>query len=118
MRSALALLLSFTMCLPTFGRGPSITTEQIRQRVSKMQPGTKVTVYLLNKEKVKGVLTGTNETAMEVVGIKGAPGAKRTIPFDQIRDVSTPLPKWGVITLTVVAVVGILIVVGFTIPDN
>ncbi|MGD0577314.1 MAG: hypothetical protein ABSC08_00145 [Bryobacteraceae bacterium] len=111
MRSAIAVLVALALSLPTFGAPPAPTQDEIKKQVSKLKTGTKVTIRLLSKEKVKGVVTAVNDREIELTVQQNKQEAKRSIPIDQIKELSKATPTWVVATIVGVGAVVVVIAI-------
>jgi preprotein translocase subunit YajC len=120
MRSAIALLVALAVSLPSFGAPQAPTQDEIKKQVSKLKTGTKVTIRLLSKGKVKGIVTAVNDREIALAVQQNKQESKRSIPIDQIKELSTPTPTWLLATLIGVgaAVLVIAIVFGVTYAHN
>ena len=108
------------MSLHSFGAPQAPTQNEIKKQVWKLKTGTKVTMRLLSKEKVKGIVTAVNDREIELAVQQNKQEAKRSIPIDQIKELSTPTPTWLLATVIGVgtAVLLIAIVFGVTYAHN
>jgi len=94
MRAAVALLVALAISLPSFGAPQAPSQDEIKKQVSKLKTGSKVTIHLLSKEKVKGIVTAVDDRAIELTVQQDKQEAKRSIPIDQIKELSKPTPTW------------------------
>ena len=107
MSRLLVLVLSALLCFPL--QSQSANPQAIRERFSKVKPGTTLKIRLDSNEKVNGKLISADESGIQISPRGGQ--TTRTIPYSEIKEYSTGMPTWGkalIITGAALGVIGVL----------